>query len=197
MLWFEGSSEELPPDQQIGSLLTSKSEKRQLELHLCKMVAVMFLLMCIWKVPDFTWYVTFNKILFCMLLHHRRSHQAPCRKIIQTSTILMKTATTTKISRKKRGSGSWTNRWTRYKTSSFRSISMKICHLFCFVMNSCDKFINSGVNIIATENWSLDLEGPGAPPRPGSILLRVEEHGCRCECRQAWLCWAEAEAGVG
>ncbi|XP_034465310.1 uncharacterized protein LOC117775875 isoform X1 [Hippoglossus hippoglossus] len=33
----QGSSEELPPDQQIGSLLTSTSENRQLELHLCKM----------------------------------------------------------------------------------------------------------------------------------------------------------------
>ncbi|XP_076599718.1 uncharacterized protein LOC143328456 isoform X1 [Chaetodon auriga] len=32
----QGSSEELPPDQLIGSLLTSKSENRQLELHLCK-----------------------------------------------------------------------------------------------------------------------------------------------------------------
>ncbi|XP_062256500.1 uncharacterized protein LOC133965920 [Platichthys flesus] len=32
----QGSSEELPPDQQIGSLLTSTSENRQLELHLCK-----------------------------------------------------------------------------------------------------------------------------------------------------------------
>ncbi|XP_036979524.1 uncharacterized protein LOC119033476 [Acanthopagrus latus] len=30
------STEELPPDQQIGSLLTSTSENRQLELHLCK-----------------------------------------------------------------------------------------------------------------------------------------------------------------
>ncbi|XP_069395222.1 coiled-coil domain-containing protein 18 [Paralichthys olivaceus] len=33
----QGSLEELPPDQQIGSLLTSTSENRQLELHLCKM----------------------------------------------------------------------------------------------------------------------------------------------------------------
>ncbi|XP_038592784.1 uncharacterized protein LOC119916896 [Micropterus salmoides] len=32
----QGSSEELPPNQQIGSLLTSMSEKRQLELYLCK-----------------------------------------------------------------------------------------------------------------------------------------------------------------
>ncbi|KAK9541760.1 hypothetical protein VZT92_001781 [Zoarces viviparus] len=32
----QGSSEDLPPDQQIGSLLTSTSENRQLELHLCK-----------------------------------------------------------------------------------------------------------------------------------------------------------------
>ncbi|KAL3050115.1 hypothetical protein OYC64_012207 [Pagothenia borchgrevinki] len=32
----QGSSEELPPDQQIGSLLTSTPENRQLELHLCK-----------------------------------------------------------------------------------------------------------------------------------------------------------------
>nr|XP_046258809.1 uncharacterized protein LOC124066466 [Scatophagus argus] len=32
----QGSSEELPPDQQIGSLLKSTSENRQLELHLCK-----------------------------------------------------------------------------------------------------------------------------------------------------------------
>ncbi|XP_035462065.2 uncharacterized protein LOC118283809 [Scophthalmus maximus] len=32
----QGSSEELPPDQQIGSLLASTSENRQLELHLCK-----------------------------------------------------------------------------------------------------------------------------------------------------------------
>ncbi|XP_044069171.1 uncharacterized protein LOC122883990 isoform X2 [Siniperca chuatsi] len=32
----QGSSEDLPLDQQIGSLLTSTSEKRQLELHLCK-----------------------------------------------------------------------------------------------------------------------------------------------------------------
>ncbi|KAI3363067.1 hypothetical protein L3Q82_011726, partial [Scortum barcoo] len=32
----QDSSEELPQDQQIGSLLTSVSDKRQLELHLCK-----------------------------------------------------------------------------------------------------------------------------------------------------------------
>ncbi|XP_051234504.1 uncharacterized protein LOC127351223 [Dicentrarchus labrax] len=32
----QGSTEELPPDQQIGTLLTSTSENRQLELHLCK-----------------------------------------------------------------------------------------------------------------------------------------------------------------
>nr|XP_033956074.1 uncharacterized protein LOC117459401 [Pseudochaenichthys georgianus] len=32
----QGSSEELPPDQQIGSLLTSTPGHRQLELHLCK-----------------------------------------------------------------------------------------------------------------------------------------------------------------
>ncbi|XP_068574835.1 uncharacterized protein [Cebidichthys violaceus] len=32
----QGLSEDLPPDQQIGSLLTSTSENRQLELHLCK-----------------------------------------------------------------------------------------------------------------------------------------------------------------
>ncbi|XP_031730454.1 uncharacterized protein LOC116398358 [Anarrhichthys ocellatus] len=34
----QGSSEDLPPDQQIDSLLTSTSENRQLELHLCKTV---------------------------------------------------------------------------------------------------------------------------------------------------------------
>ncbi|TNN74328.1 hypothetical protein EYF80_015411 [Liparis tanakae] len=33
-----GSSEDLPPDQHIGSLLTATSEFRQLELHLCKTV---------------------------------------------------------------------------------------------------------------------------------------------------------------
>ncbi|XP_071337261.1 uncharacterized protein [Trachinotus anak] len=33
----QASSEELSPNQQIGSLLTSTSESRQLELHLCKM----------------------------------------------------------------------------------------------------------------------------------------------------------------
>ncbi|KAF7669118.1 hypothetical protein LDENG_00243130 [Lucifuga dentata] len=33
----QGSTEDLSPDQQIGSLLTSSSESRQLELHLCKM----------------------------------------------------------------------------------------------------------------------------------------------------------------
>ncbi|XP_056291760.1 uncharacterized protein LOC130207265 isoform X2 [Pseudoliparis swirei] len=32
----QGSSEDLPPDQQIGILLTATSEYRQLELHLCK-----------------------------------------------------------------------------------------------------------------------------------------------------------------
>nr|XP_040035307.1 uncharacterized protein LOC120821030 isoform X2 [Gasterosteus aculeatus aculeatus] len=32
----QGSSEDLPPDQLIASLLTSTSEDRQLELHLCK-----------------------------------------------------------------------------------------------------------------------------------------------------------------
>ncbi|XP_040906337.1 uncharacterized protein LOC121189923 [Toxotes jaculatrix] len=32
----QGSSEDLSPDQQIGSLLTSTSDNRQLELHLCK-----------------------------------------------------------------------------------------------------------------------------------------------------------------
>ncbi|KAL7383206.1 hypothetical protein ABVT39_006495 [Epinephelus coioides] len=32
----QDSSEELPPDQQIGNLLTSTSENRQLALHLCK-----------------------------------------------------------------------------------------------------------------------------------------------------------------
>ncbi|XP_063730913.1 uncharacterized protein LOC134858754 isoform X1 [Eleginops maclovinus] len=32
----QGSSEELPPDQQIGGLLTFTPENRQLELHLCK-----------------------------------------------------------------------------------------------------------------------------------------------------------------
>nr|XP_043902487.1 restin homolog isoform X1 [Solea senegalensis] len=33
----QGSAEELPADQQIGSLLTKTSDKRQLELYLCKM----------------------------------------------------------------------------------------------------------------------------------------------------------------
>ncbi|XP_068184154.1 uncharacterized protein [Antennarius striatus] len=32
----QGSSEEIQPDQQIGSLLTSASKNRQIELHLCK-----------------------------------------------------------------------------------------------------------------------------------------------------------------
>lgn len=44
VLYIKGSSEELPPDQQIGSLLTSMSENRQLELHLCKMVTLIILL---------------------------------------------------------------------------------------------------------------------------------------------------------
>lgn len=56
MLWFEGSSEDLPPDQQIGSLLKSTSGNRQLELHLCKTVTLIIGFTFIWKVSGITWY---------------------------------------------------------------------------------------------------------------------------------------------
>lgn len=66
LLGFQGSSEELPLDQQIGHLLTS--ENRQLELHLCKTVTLVILSAFICKATGFTKYISFNKTPFCMRL---------------------------------------------------------------------------------------------------------------------------------
>lgn len=51
MVCFQGSSEELSPDTQIGSLLMSPSGNRQLELHLCKMVTLIVLSTFLCQLP--------------------------------------------------------------------------------------------------------------------------------------------------
>lgn len=81
---FKGSSEDLQPERQIGTLLKATSEQTQLELHLCKMVIT-------FQQRVFVFF-SFAYVRSFFFLHRRTSCRLPLRKTPQKATARRKAA---------------------------------------------------------------------------------------------------------